>query len=80
MAEQITRDFTPFKEGQQVWLDSKNLRFFQNHKKLQLKRQGPFEITEVLGPLVKTVPRGVRGSGVPVRSSADTGEGFGEVI
>ena len=29
---------------------------------------------------VRTVPRGVRGSGVPVRSSADTGEGFGEVI
>ena len=29
---------------------------------------------------VRAVPRGVRGSGVPVRSSADTGEGFGEVI
>ena len=29
---------------------------------------------------VRTVPRGVRGSGVPVRSSADTVEGFGEVI
>ena len=25
MAERITRDFTPFKKGQQVWLDSKNL-------------------------------------------------------
>ena len=32
------------------------------------------------GYTVKAVPRGVRGSGVPVRSSADTGEGFGEVI
>ena len=31
-------------------------------------------------PTVRTVPHGVRGSGVPVRSSADTGEGFGEVI
>ena len=29
---------------------------------------------------VRAVPRGVRGSGVPVRSSADTVEGFGEVI
>ena len=28
MAERITRTFTPFKKGQQVWLDSKNLRFF----------------------------------------------------
>ena len=51
MAERIIRDFTPFKKGQQVWLDSKNLRFFQDHKKLQLKQQGPFKITEVLGPL-----------------------------
>ena len=25
MAERITKDFTPFKKGQQVWLDSKNL-------------------------------------------------------
>ena len=32
------------------------------------------------GYTVRAVPRGVRGSGVPVRSSADTGEGFGEVI
>ena len=37
MAERINRDFTPFKKGQQVWLDSKNLRFFQDHKKLRLK-------------------------------------------
>ena len=32
------------------------------------------------GYTVRTVPRGVRGPGVPVQSSADTGEGFGEVI
>ena len=32
-------------------MDFKNLRFFQDHKKLRLKRQGPFKITEVLGPL-----------------------------
>ena len=32
------------------------------------------------GYTVRAVPRGVRGSGVPVRSSADTVEGFGEVI
>ena len=51
MAEWITKDFTPVKEGQQVWLDSKNLQFFQDHKKLWLKWQGPYKITEVLGPL-----------------------------
>ena len=51
MAERITKDFTPFKEGQQVCLNSKNLQFFQDHKKLRLKRQGPFKIMEVLGPL-----------------------------
>ena len=28
MVERITKDFTPFKEGQQVWLHSKNLQFF----------------------------------------------------
>ena len=32
------------------------------------------------GYTVKTVPHRVRGSGVPVQSSADTDEGFGEVI
>ena len=30
--------------------------------------------------IVRAVPHGVRGSGVPVRSSADTDESFGEVI
>ena len=32
------------------------------------------------GYTVKTVPHRVRGSEVPVQSSADTDEGFGEVI
>ena len=32
------------------------------------------------GYTVRTVLRGVRSSGVPVRSTADTDEGFGEVI
>ena len=32
------------------------------------------------GYTVKTVLHGVRGSGVPVQSSADMGEDFGEVI
>ena len=51
MAERITKGFTPFKKGQKVWLEAKNLRFITDHKKLAMKRQGPFLITEVLGPL-----------------------------
>ena len=51
MAERITRGFAPFQKGQQVWLEAKNLRFLTDHKKLAMKRQGPFEIIEVLGPL-----------------------------
>lgn len=51
MAERVTRGFTPFKKGQKVWLEAKNLRFLKDHKKLTMKRQGPFEIMEVLGTL-----------------------------
>ena len=50
MTERITRGFVPFKKGQKVWLEAKNLRFLMDHKKLAMKRQGPFEIVEVLGP------------------------------
>ena len=51
MAERITRGFTPFTKGQKVWLEAKNLRFLTDHKKLAMKRVGPLEIVEVLGPL-----------------------------
>ena len=42
--------FTPFTKGQQVWLDSRNLKT-NYHKKISPKREGPFVIEEVLGPL-----------------------------
>ena len=42
--------FIPFQLGQKVWLDSQNLKTFY-HKKMAPKREGPFEIVEVLGPL-----------------------------
>ena len=51
MAERITRGFTPFTKRQKVWLEAKNLRFLTDHKKLAMKRVGPLEIVEVLGPL-----------------------------
>ena len=42
--------FTPFKKGDQVWLYSWNLKTIY-HKKMKPKREGPFIITEVLGPV-----------------------------
>ena len=42
--------FTPFTKGQQVWLDSRNLKMTY-HKKIAPKQEGPFVIEEVLGPL-----------------------------
>jgi hypothetical protein len=48
MVERIKSNFIPFKKGQMVWLDSRHLKT-NYHKKMALKREGPFEIEEVLG-------------------------------
>ena len=37
MAERITRGFTPFRKGQRVWLDAKNLHFLADSKKFAMK-------------------------------------------
>jgi len=50
MADRIKSTFTPFKKGQKVWLDSRHLKT-NYHKKMAPKREGPFEIEDVLGPL-----------------------------
>ena len=50
MADRIKGNFIPFKKGQKVWLDSRNLKT-NYHKKMSPKREGPFEIEDVLGPL-----------------------------
>jgi len=50
MAERSTWGFTPFKKGEQVWLDGRNLKIDYLSQKLALKQEGPFMITEVLGP------------------------------
>ena len=42
--------FTPFEKGDKVWLDSRNIKT-SYHKKMKPKLEGPFEITEVLGPV-----------------------------
>ena len=49
MADQQRSTFTPFKKGDRVWLDSRNLKTIY-HKKMKQKQEGPFVITEVLGP------------------------------
>jgi hypothetical protein len=41
--------FTPFIKGQKVWLDLWNLK--TSYHKITPKREGPFEIEEVLGPV-----------------------------
>lgn len=51
MRDRITGKFTPFKLGQKVWLEGKNLRLSYATRKLAPKREGPFEIVEVLSPL-----------------------------
>ena len=50
MADRRKSMFTPFKLGDRVWLDSRNLKTIY-HKKMKPKREGPFVITEVLGPV-----------------------------
>jgi hypothetical protein len=48
MVERIKSDFVLFKKGQMVWLDSRHLKT-NYHKKMAPKREGLFEIEEVLG-------------------------------
>ena len=50
IADRRKSTFTPFKLGDQVWLDSKNLKTIY-HKKMKPRQEGPFVITEVLGPV-----------------------------
>jgi len=52
MLKHATRKFKPFKKGDKVWLEGKNLKFGYPTKKLAPKREGPFPILEVLSPLV----------------------------
>ena len=49
MADRQKLTIVPFKKGDKVWLDSRNLKMTY-HKKMKPKQEGPFTITEVLGP------------------------------
>jgi hypothetical protein len=50
MMERRKSTFTPFKQGDKVWLDTRNLKT-NHHKKIGPRREGPFEITKVIGPV-----------------------------
>src|ERR1700733_990203 len=48
MAERITRGFTPFKKGEKVWLEAKNLRTGFTTRKLTPRHEGPFAIEKII--------------------------------
>ena len=50
MAQRIKSSYERFAKGQLVWLEARNLDLRYN-KKISTKREGPFEITEVLSPV-----------------------------
>ena len=45
------QNFSPWKVGDKVWLEAMNLHLNYPSRKLAPKRQGPFEIAQVLSPL-----------------------------
>ena len=51
MKQRITRSFTPFKKGDKVWLEARNLKLNYENRKLAPRREGPFSISEVLSPI-----------------------------
>ena len=52
IADRRKNTFTPFKKGDLVWLDTRNIKTM-NNPKIGPQREGPFLISDVLGPLVK---------------------------
>jgi len=51
MKERVHSRFTPWKVGDRVWLDSRNLKLQIPSRKLSPRRTGPFEITKVVSSL-----------------------------
>ena len=51
MTERTTNRTKLFKVNDQVWVESKNLKIPYQSRKLTPKREGPFKIKEVLGPV-----------------------------
>ena len=51
IAKRKNNTFTPFEQGQKVWLDTRHMKT-SYHKKMAPKREGPFEIEKVMGPVM----------------------------
>jgi hypothetical protein len=52
MSNRRNRPWKPFKEGDQVWLDNRNLPMPYEKKKLNQRREGPFTIIRKTSPVV----------------------------
>ena len=50
IADRRKNTFTPFQKGDLVWLDTRNIKM-TNNPKIGPRREGPFLISDVLGPL-----------------------------
>ena len=50
IADRQKNTFVPFKKGDKVWLDMRNIKMTHNPK-IGPRREGLFEISDVLGPL-----------------------------
>ena len=50
MIDRRKSTFTPFKLKDRVWLDTRNLKT-NHHKKIGPKREGPFKIIMIIGPV-----------------------------
>ena len=51
MKNWVTSKFMPWKMGDKVWLEGKNLHLHYPTRKLVPRRKGPFEISQVISPL-----------------------------
>ena len=51
MAARTRQHFTPFKKGERVWLEARNLKQNVANPKFAPKREGPFTIVDVLSPI-----------------------------
>jgi hypothetical protein len=51
MRERISSKFRPWKVGDKVWLEGRNLRLRYPSKKLAPQQEGPFEIAQVISPV-----------------------------
>ena len=52
MKEWISFKFYPWKSGDKVWLEGRNLKLHYPSKKLTPRREGPFEIIQVISLVV----------------------------